>query len=861
MGRKVTLATCTLNQWAMDFDGNLKRILQSIKLAKEKGARYRLGPELEISGYGCGDHFFESDTCLHSLQVLAELLKSPITEDIICETGMPIVHKNVRYNCRVIFLNKKILLIRPKMALCNHGNYRELRWFTPWSKLKQVEDFYLPQILRDITGQKSVPFGMGVLSTQDTCIAPEICEELWAAESPHVSMSLDGVEIFTNASGSHHELRKQFERHDLLKTAMMKCGGVYVYSNLRGCDGERVYYDGGSCICINGNIVVVGNQFGISEVEVDVATMDLEDVRSYKAEISSRSKQAARSESYPRVFVEFSLSRPGDHLLPTTEHIAYRYHTVEEEITLGPACWLWDYLRRSKQGGFFLPLSGGIDSSSTACLVASMCHLVCKSVADGNLEALRDVQKVTGDASYIPIEPRELASRIFVTCYMGSVNSSMETCTRARMLANQIGSDHKSIKIDTMVKAATDIFVEATGKEPQFKCHGGCARENLALQNIQARSRMVMSYFLAQLSLWSKGRPGGLLVLGSGNVDECLRGYLTKYDCSSADINPIGGISKTDLRGFILYAKDKFNLTALDSIIKAPPTAELEPLSNGEIAQTDEMDMGMTYEELSLFGRLRKMSLCGPYSMFLKLVHKWKDTVTPSQVADKVKHFFRSYSINRHKMTVMTPSYHAESYSPDDNRFDLRQFLYNPSWLWQFRCINHEVQLIEKSPGIKSTQSGSQRIPNFADDIGKNTKNKQTLTPSPGKSGSSQQKRKGIVVASNKSESNSMDSKPNTLLAHHITCVDKTVTSDGRWGISDPDTVGFDECGAHSNCWYQKENNKQTDFRYKNASRKRHSRDLLQGEPCKKQRNLNNFTSKISAVGSSVGGWFKKITT
>lgn len=47
--------------------------------------------------------------------------------------------------------------------------------------------------------------------------------------------------------------------------------------------------------------------------------------------------------------------------------------------SLGPACWLWDYLRRSKMAGFFLPLSGGIDSSSTACIVGSMCFLVAKA--------------------------------------------------------------------------------------------------------------------------------------------------------------------------------------------------------------------------------------------------------------------------------------------------------------------------------------------------------------------------------------------------------------------------------------------------------------------------------------------------
>lgn len=62
------------------------------------------------------------------------------------------------------------------------------------------------------------------------------------------------------------------------------------------------------------------------------------------------------------------------------------------------------------------------------------------------------------------------------------------------------------------------------------------------------------------------------------------------------------------------------------------------------------------------------------------------------QVAEKVKHFFRMYSLNRHKMTTLTPSYHAENYSPDDNRFDLRPFLYQSNWPWQFHCIDQQVR-------------------------------------------------------------------------------------------------------------------------------------------------------------------------
>lgn len=103
----------------------------------------------------------------------------------------------------------------------------------------------------------------------------------------------------------------------------------------------------------------------------------------------------------------------------------------------------------------------------------------------------------------------------------------------------------------------------------------------------------------------------------------------------------------------------------------------------------------MTYDELSMFGRLRKISRCGPYSMFCKLVHTWRNTYTPVTVAEKVKRFFRAYSINRHKMTTLTPAYHAENYSPDDNRFDLRPFLYNTQWAWQLRLIDEEIRRLQ----------------------------------------------------------------------------------------------------------------------------------------------------------------------
>lgn len=309
------------------------------------------------------------------------------------------------------------------------------------------------------------------------------------------------------------------------------------------------------------------------------------------------------------------------------------YHIPEEEIAMGPACWLWDYLRRSGQGGFFLPLSGGVDSSSSATIVYSMCRMIVNAVQGGDAQVLHDIRKILADSEYTPDNPATLCNRLLVTCFMGSVNSSKETRRRAAQLANQLGSYHIEINIDTAINALLGIFNAVTGLSPRFRTQGGCARQNLALQNIQSRIRMVLAYMFAQLMLWVRNRPGGLLVLGSANVDEALRGYMTKYDCSSADVNPIGGISKTDLRRFLNYAKEKFNLTVLESIIDAPPTAELEPLQDGQLVQTDEQDMGMTYAELSEYGRLRKQACCGPYSMFCKLVATWRADMNPKEVS------------------------------------------------------------------------------------------------------------------------------------------------------------------------------------------------------------------------------------
>lgn len=130
-----------------------------------------------------------------------------------------------------------------------------MRYFTPWGRPGFVDQYYLPRMIQIIVGKKMVPIGDAVISCLDTVVGCETCEELFTPNAPHAQMSLDGVEIFTNSSGSHHELRKLRTRFSLIVEATRKAGGIYLYANQKGCDGDRLYYDGSAMIFQNGSLL------------------------------------------------------------------------------------------------------------------------------------------------------------------------------------------------------------------------------------------------------------------------------------------------------------------------------------------------------------------------------------------------------------------------------------------------------------------------------------------------------------------------------------------------------------------------------------------------------------------------------
>jgi NAD+ synthase (glutamine-hydrolysing) len=545
-------------------------------------------------------------------------------------------------------------------------------------------------------GSNVVPFGDASIATIGATIGAYSYSEMLIPKTLTNAATPNRVPVQSISTASNHELGGFDARFVLLQEAALESGGVLLYSDQRGCGGDRTYSDGCAMIFMNGELVAQGLQFSLEDVEVVTAKIQVDDVEAFHS-VEVQNTTDGIMDGYC-LSVDYDVfSGQQDVLSNGYAHCIDRpTFQMEEQMELGPACWIWDYLRRSNAAGFVVPLSGGIDSGCTATIIFSMCRLVMDALQAGNEQVKADVQRIAGTKDWLPKSPSELCNRILHTIYMGvSGHSSEKTRSRARRLAEAIGAHHTDMNVDHVYQAEKDLLRQYMGHTPTFE--SGLPAENLALQNIQARIRMVTAYYFAQMLPTTRGRPGGgtLLVLGSINVEECVRGSLTKHDCSSADLSPIGSFSKLQIRSFIRWACISFALPVLDEFLNATPSAELEPTRFG---QDDFKDMGMTHLEISTFARLRKEMRLGPFSMFQQLLLSWRGQKSSRAIADVVKKFHYFYGINRHKMSSLTPAYHAGKSNPDDHRYDMRPMLY-PGFegSWSCKRIDELTEQLERS--------------------------------------------------------------------------------------------------------------------------------------------------------------------
>lgn len=253
-----------------DVDFNVKNIIKAVKESAEKGSQLTVFPELCICGYTCGDLFNHPTlikACEEGVKKTAEVTKGLKALVLI---GAPVAVDGRLYNCAVALSDGKILGIIPKTYLPNYGEFYEKRHFSP-APIKGYKEV-------SYGGEKSVTFGKNIILQAENdvkfTVGVEICEDLWAPESPSVNLVKNGADIIVNLSCSDETVGKSEYRRNLVKmqSAKLVCGYVYCDAG----DGESTtdaVFSGHSIICEMGSILAESKLFEngllFSEIDVD----------------------------------------------------------------------------------------------------------------------------------------------------------------------------------------------------------------------------------------------------------------------------------------------------------------------------------------------------------------------------------------------------------------------------------------------------------------------------------------------------------------------------------------------------------------------------------------------------------------
>ncbi len=583
------IAGASLNQTPLDWANNTANIIAAITAAKKEQIKLLCLPELCITGYGCEDMFLAPWVANQAMKELFKIL--PLTDSIAVALGLPVWHNNQVYNTVALVSNKKILGFQAKQKLPNYGVHYEQRWFTPWTQGQQ----------KLIIDNNKYQFGDYTYPLEEAYIGFEICEEAWNEDRPACKLVEKNVNIILNSSGSHFALNKETEREKLVIKSSKDFKCTYVYTNILGNEAGKIIYDGDVIIAQNGSLKACGKRFSLSNYSLTYANINL--TQPCKNNIESTK-------------------------LPTNQQFA-------KAVTLG----LFDYLRKSGSKGFVLSLSGGADSSSILVLVAEMVRSGVNELGLKMFLSKIHRNDLIGKVSNY----KEILRHILITAYQGSKNSSQATLQSAKALANSVGATFYNWTIDQSVNNAIETIEAQLGRKLTWK------NDDIALQNIQARSRSPFIWMLANIT--------NSLLLTTSNRSEGSVGYTTMDGDSSGSLAPIAGIHKLFIIKWLQWAEKELGYEALSFVNKLTPTAELRPLEN---TQTDEDDL-MPYSVLQQIERLFMYEKNSPLQIFESL----NSTDNQKELAGYIIKFFKLWSRNQWKRERIAPSFHLDDYNVD----------------------------------------------------------------------------------------------------------------------------------------------------------------------------------------------------
>ena len=525
-----------------DCHYNAEQTFTMMRQAEKAGVKLLVLPELGLTGYSCGDLFYQETLLRGAEEALTTVLEATRNLEVVTAVGMPLQKDNKLYNCAVIIQKGQVLGVVPKTHLPNYSEFYEKRQFAA----APAENTTVTLL------GKSVPFGNKLVfrcaELPELVLGFEICEDMWAPVSPSVTLAVSGATIIGNLSASNDIIGKDGYRRQLvsMQSAKLLCG--YVYSSAgEGESTSDVVFGSHQIIAENGTILQESRfENGLRSSEIDVQKMCYERRRTQMFDAAATVWE-----------VPFSLTVADTKL---TRYVAPMPFVPEDkadrdercrEILLLASLGLKQRMEHTGAKTAVVGLSGGLDST---------------------LAVL-----ITGLAMKMLDRPMTDIIAVTMPCF----GTTSRTKNNAVILAEQLGATLRTVDISASVRS-------------HFKDIGHDMEDHsVTFENGQARERTQVLMDIANQS--------GGIVIGTGDLSELALGWCTYNGDHMSMYGVNASIPKTLVRHLVGYLardnadKDEALHDVLEDILDTPVSPELLPAVQGEISQRTE-DLVGPYE-------------------------------------------------------------------------------------------------------------------------------------------------------------------------------------------------------------------------------------------------------------------------
>lgn len=589
---------------------NMKRHLAMMREAKEKHVSIVTFPELSLTGYTCGDLFFQR-RLLDDVTDALLALKDEMPEGILAVVGAPLEIEGALYNCAVVLHKGEIISAVPKTFLPNNGEFYEKRWFQSGDARRDAS-VAIPKLKTDVCRQAIFEMEDGVR------FGIELCEDLWAPLPPSTMLSVEGAEIILNLSASNELLSKREYRQQLIsqQSARCQCGYVYVSAGMGESSSDLVF--SGHSVIVSCGTVIRESEGYLADNYLMTADIDIDRIRADRMKQSSFADCAAQVRAMwkqePNILKTMENALLPDDAAPdyrVSKHPFIPSDKASRQLRCAQilAMQATALARRlSVTGGkVVVGISGGLDSTLAllaACKAVDMLHL-----------------------------PRTNILGITMPCF----GTTDRTYHNALDLMTSLGVSQREIPIHNAVR---QHFADIGHDESDH---------SVTYENCQARERTQV--------LMDVANKIGAIVLGTGDLSEIALGWCT-YNADHMSMYGVNsGVPKTLVRWVIQTAAENEAFSSsrecLQSILDTPISPELlPPDEKGNILQQTEDVVGpYALHDFFLYYAIRFGY--PPKKVFELCCIAFQDDFSCETILKWLKNFYRRFWTQQFKRNCM----------------------------------------------------------------------------------------------------------------------------------------------------------------------------------------------------------------